>query len=167
MTEHAHTAAEKTSDGRRREGGKPFRSKLLPFAAEIAKWQREGKTYGQMAFLLREKHGLHVHPDTINSFVLVRVRARKKPILPASFLREIAPPVPTPAKVTLTAPQSAQAHLHANHPATLPKKSETPMLGIKSPPRGMLAPQHSKFRDSTGRPVPPPPDPNKFRSENL
>lgn len=67
--------------------GIPYQSKLLPFASTIARWQRQGKTYRQIAVLLGTEHGLAVHPDTINSFVLVRVRAKKRPILPAGYLQ--------------------------------------------------------------------------------
>jgi hypothetical protein len=67
-----------TSDSRRHDRGRPFRSKLVPFSDHIARWQREGKSYKEMAKLLSEVAGVSVHPDTINSFVLVRARGGGK-----------------------------------------------------------------------------------------
>jgi len=70
-----------------RPAGKPYRSKLLPHASVIAKLQRLGRSYGQIAEFLRDAHGLKVHRDTIHSFVVVRSRGRKRRILPAEYLR--------------------------------------------------------------------------------
>jgi hypothetical protein len=59
---------------------KPWQSKLCPYARQIALWRGEAppKTYVEIAALLHEKYGVEVHPDTVNSFVLVRHRAARK-----------------------------------------------------------------------------------------
>lgn len=77
---------DKASDKSQKRGGRPWRSKLLPFAGVIARYQRAGKTYEQIAALLQSDHAISAHPDTINSFVLVRIKARKRRILPAAYL---------------------------------------------------------------------------------
>jgi hypothetical protein len=91
-----------------RPRGRPFRSKLIPFARQIAKWQREGKTYLEMALLLRPEPGMEIlHPDTIHSFVMVRFRAskRKRAILSAEYLNALSgvPAAPRPALPRSTA----------------------------------------------------------------
>jgi hypothetical protein len=105
---------DKASDKSLNRGGRPWRSKLLPYAAAIARYQRDGKTYEQIAALLLSDHGVSAHPDTINSFVLVRIKARKRRILPADYLvvRETAgrSERPTPAKRSYTVrPNSSES----------------------------------------------------------
>ena len=89
--------------------GRPFNSKLLPHAVRIARWRRAGKTYKEMAALLKSE-GLSVHPDTINSFVLVRARGGGKvAVLPP----EIAPVAEPPATVSAASAAPAKPPLKA------------------------------------------------------
>jgi len=70
---------------------KPWQSKLTPYAREIAAWrgQRPPKPYAEIAALLREKHGLSVHPDTVHSFVKVRSKGGPKYLkISPQFLKE-------------------------------------------------------------------------------
>jgi len=62
--------------------GVPFRSKLAPFEAHIRQWLKAGLTYREMVEKLRREHGLAVHRDTINAFVLVRSRGHRRAMLP-------------------------------------------------------------------------------------
>lgn len=104
----------KTSD---RKPGRPFRSKIAPFEAEIAAWQREGLTYVEMAGRLKER-GVPVHPDTINSFVLIRARGRgKRATLPA-----------TPTAVTVS-----ESALSATGRGSLPTALPSPTAVLQNP----------------------------------
>ena len=62
--------------------GQPFRSKLVPFHHDIARWQREGLTYRQLAERLAKEHGINAAISTIRSFVMVRFRRKRRPMLP-------------------------------------------------------------------------------------
>jgi len=77
--------------------GLPFRSKLLPYETYIRAWMRAGKTYTQMAELLRNEHHLSVHRDTINSFVLVRARGHRRAVLPPEDSSTPAPATNQPS----------------------------------------------------------------------
>jgi hypothetical protein len=141
----------KNNSGQR--SGVPFKSKLAPFEPQIRQWLRDNKSYSEMAELLRSEHGLKVDPSTINAFVLVRSRGRRRAMLPAD--PETPEAIPTPPS-THAGPQNGQEAVRS------PKG--------KSDPAGhghMLPPQHSKHLDSRGQPVEPPPNPDDFRIENL
>ena len=62
--------------------GQPFRSKLVPVYQHIARWQREGLTYRQLADRLAKEHGINAAISTIRSFVMVRLRRKRRPMLP-------------------------------------------------------------------------------------
>lgn len=150
--------------------GRPFRSKLLPYAREIARWQREvpPKSYPEMARLLKDKYGVAVHPDTINSFVLTRVRGKGRAVLPDEFLageeeassspqRDVsAIPGPLPSRQADAAPAPPKAPLPA-----------VPAVNPEQRPRRMLPTVANRHHDSIGRPIEGPPDPHKNRAENL
>jgi len=57
----------------------PYRSKLVPYEAEIAalRGTRPPTPYARIAQILSEKYALSVHRDTIHSFVRVRSHGRK------------------------------------------------------------------------------------------
>lgn len=78
--------------GPRPPTGKAYKSALRPYQGAIGRWQREGKSYAEIADLLSKQFGLKVHRSTIHSFVQVRRSAgfkkRKRTILPAHFLDE-------------------------------------------------------------------------------
>lgn len=136
-----------------RSAGIPFRSKLAPFEPQIRQWLRADMTYSQMAELLRSEHGLKVDPSTINAFVLVRSRGRRRAMLPED------PETPG----AMSTPPSALAD---------PQKDQEAAPGPKGRPAAtghghMLPPQHSKHLDSRGQPAEPPPNPDDFRIENL
>jgi hypothetical protein len=57
--------------------GKPFQSKLEPFAAFIRDLRRRRNSYREIAARLRKGHGVTVSPSTIFSFVKVRSKHRK------------------------------------------------------------------------------------------
>jgi len=77
--------------------GVPFRSKLAPFEAHIRQWMKAGLTYREMAERLRREHSLKAHPDTINSFVLVRSRGRRRAVLPPPVAEAAIEAPPEPA----------------------------------------------------------------------
>jgi hypothetical protein len=82
---------------------------LVPYQREIGLWQRQDKSYREIAALLRVTHGLEVHHDTIHSFVQARIRLRKRKILPAEYL--VTPSAPTPGRLphAIEAVRSASA----------------------------------------------------------
>jgi hypothetical protein len=57
--------------------GKPFRSKLEPFAEIIRELRRKRNSYQEIRDTLREKHGISASRSTIFSFVKVRSKRRK------------------------------------------------------------------------------------------
>jgi hypothetical protein len=154
---------QESTNNPKQRGGIAYQSKLLPYAKEIAAWQREGegKSYREIAGLLKEKYGLEVHPETINAFVLVRARRKKRVVLPDEYLsgQPMAqnPAVPAAIIPTVIPKPASGAGNVPSQPASTSSK----------PTRGMLPPKSTKHHDSYGRPVEPPPDPRSFRSENL
>jgi hypothetical protein len=56
--------------------GKPFQSKIEPFADLIRDWRRRRKSYRLIAQMLRDEHGIVVDHTSIWSYVKVRSRAR-------------------------------------------------------------------------------------------
>ena len=58
---------------------KPYQSKLIPYEAEIVALRatRPPTSYARIAQILREKHALLVHRDTIQNFVRVRSNGKK------------------------------------------------------------------------------------------
>ena len=56
--------------------GKPFRSKLEPFAEIIRELRRKRNSYQEIRRKLREEHGLSASCSTIFSFVKVRSKRR-------------------------------------------------------------------------------------------
>lgn len=54
--------------------GSPFRSKLVPFEDLIRELRAVHTPYRDIAKILKEKHGIEAHADTINSFVIVRAK---------------------------------------------------------------------------------------------
>lgn len=54
--------------------GSPFRSKLVPFEDLIRELRAAHTPYRDIAKILKEKHGVEAHADTINSFVIVRAK---------------------------------------------------------------------------------------------
>jgi hypothetical protein len=56
--------------------GKPFQSKLEPFADLIREWRRRRKSYRLIAQLLRDEHGVVTDHTSIWSYVKVRSRSR-------------------------------------------------------------------------------------------
>jgi hypothetical protein len=141
----------KNNSGQR--SGVPFKSKLAPFEPQIRQWLRDNKSYSEMAGLLRSEHGLKVDPSTINAFVLVRARGRRRAMLPAD------PGTPE----AIPTPQSAHAG-----PQNGQEAARGPKRKPDAPGHGhMLPPQHSKHLDSRGQPAEPPPNPDDFRIENL
>jgi hypothetical protein len=56
--------------------GKPFQSKLQPFADLIRDWRRRRKSYRFIAQMLRDEHGVVIDHTSIWSYVKVRSRLR-------------------------------------------------------------------------------------------
>jgi hypothetical protein len=56
--------------------GKPFQSKLEPFADLIRDWRRRRKSYRLIAQMLRDEHGVVTDHTTVWSYVKVRSRSR-------------------------------------------------------------------------------------------
>lgn len=54
--------------------GSPFRSKLVPFEDLIRELRAANTPYRDIAKILEKDHGVEVHADTINSFVIVRAK---------------------------------------------------------------------------------------------
>ncbi len=78
--------------------GKPFQSSLIPYKDEIAALRSEKPpvSYGRIAIMLHEKHGLSIQRAAIAKFVKVRSGGRKVYF----FRKEIA------ARKTITAQQN-------------------------------------------------------------
>ena len=152
-------------------GGIAFRSKLLPYADEITRWQHEGvggKTYPQIAELLKTKYGVEVVPATISAFVLARVRGHKRTVLPLEEPSSVAASHLTQAVVATEAPsRSAFVPTEVPKPAAEVSMPRPPGLPKKRIGLGALPIVESKYKDENGRPVPPPPDPRAARPENL
>ncbi len=89
--------------------GRPFASKRLPFEDFIRGLRASNMPYHEIAKLLETEHGLKVHPDTINSFVIVRAKRPQlvytlppKPQAPAS------PPASLPPRARLPNPSATK-----------------------------------------------------------
>ena len=136
-----------------RRTGVPFRSLLNPFEGKIRRWLKTGLTYAEMAEILAKDHGLKIHRDSINSYVLVRARGRGRTMLPAD------PETPE----AISTPPSAHAGPQNGQEAAPGPKGKSGATGHGH----MLPPQHSKYLDSRGQPAEPPPNPDDFRIENL
>ena len=96
-----------------RKPGRPYHSQLAPYAAQIARWRREGKSYQEIADVLAER-GVKVHRDTINSFVLVRARGGGKVAVLPEQTEPVAPiiaaTISPPVGVVQTAAAPAPRH---------------------------------------------------------
>ena len=57
--------------------GKPWRSRLISYAADIQRWRAEGVTYRQIALNL-ETRGLSISAAAVHDFVRVRDAQRSK-----------------------------------------------------------------------------------------
>ena len=57
--------------------GKPYQSKLIPYANEIKRMRMEDRPYQEISEYLKETYGMSVHPSTVFDFVKVRSRPRK------------------------------------------------------------------------------------------
>jgi hypothetical protein len=66
-------------------------SKLTAYQPLIASWRKEGKSYREIAQILRESHGLSVGRNTLHSFVKVR---SKRPRKVYTMLEEVTPVPP-------------------------------------------------------------------------
>ena len=73
--------------------GKPFRSKLEPFAEIIRELRRKRNSYQEIRDALHEEHGISASRSTIFSFVKVRSKRRKF----YAIAEGMAPASPTPA----------------------------------------------------------------------
>jgi hypothetical protein len=160
--------APESSNTSNQGGGVPYRSKLVPYASEIAAWQREGEgmSFHAIAERLNAKYGLKVHPDTIYAFVRVRARGRKQPLLPEKYLPGQAAPVqPTQAAQPRLGVVSTKSLAPVASPTIKPPENTpaVPRQGSKMLP----VTEGKKYISFTGKEVPPPPDPSDFRSENL
>jgi len=123
----------------------PFRSMLAPYARQIAKWQRERKSYKEISALLKGRPGITetLHPDTICSFVLVRSRRPHKPArLPAEYLDQDGP-----VTVTCHTPNSAIQTPTQASPAPVKKTPPFQNVLIADPPRDVHG------RPAAGNPV--------------
>lgn len=58
------------------ERSKAFESKLIPYADIIKQLRKEGVSYAKLALRLETEYGIHVHRDTIHSFVKVRSKQK-------------------------------------------------------------------------------------------
>jgi hypothetical protein len=97
--------------------GVPFRSKLRPHEGNIRHWLKAGLTYREMAEKLRIEHKLAVHPDTINSYVLVRARGRQRAMLPPAVEDAPATPPPSPASRAVAGKARAKAGVQGSPPS--------------------------------------------------
>jgi hypothetical protein len=87
--------------------GKPFQSKLIPYEDLIRDLRKAGRTYREISDILKKDHGIEAHPDTVNSFVIVRARGAKVYTLPdpaPSTPQTVTKPARSPAKASGTPP---------------------------------------------------------------
>ena len=59
------------------KGGKPFRSKLVPYLETIRSMRKGGSSYAEIAEALKRGNGIEVERTTIYSFVKARSKIRK------------------------------------------------------------------------------------------
>ena len=137
-----------------RKPGRPYHSQLAPYAAQIARWRREGQTYKEITALLAER-GVEVHLDTVNSFVLVRARGGGKVAV-----------LPEPKEPVLAAPVGPVASVQTKQPAApavaqkSPLAADLPAAGPDAPlaeagPGTRLARARALLRESGGQPGQP------------
>nr|MDQ3624124.1 hypothetical protein [Verrucomicrobiota bacterium] len=85
---------------------RPFASKLLPFEELIRELRASNVSYHAIAQYLETEHGMKVHRDTINSFVIVRAK-RPSPLVytlppkrePSAATAAVRSPTPAPPPV--------------------------------------------------------------------
>jgi hypothetical protein len=85
--------------------GKPFQSCLIPYQVEIIalRSQKPPVSYGRIAKLLWEKHGLSIQRAAIGKFVKVRAKGRKVYFFKRD--KEVKKPTSTLAVVSKAEPQ--------------------------------------------------------------
>jgi len=59
-------------------GGRPYRSKLVPYLDEIRGMRKNGSTYSEIAEALNRDHGLGTHRSTVHDFVKVRAKGFRR-----------------------------------------------------------------------------------------
>ena len=112
--------------------GSPFRSKLVPFEDLIRQLRATRTPYRDIAKILAKDHGVKVHADTINSFVIVRAKRSqvvytlppKRSETPASdgeSTAEISPSSKSRKDQTRAKVDAAKAKIKANQKRTAPR----------------------------------------------
>ncbi len=76
-----------------------YRSKLEPHRELIRELRRKGRTYRDIAWIFRERLGLHVAPSTLHSFVKVRAKHRKRTQFELPPLESAATESPVPGRL--------------------------------------------------------------------
>lgn len=63
-----------------RGGGKPFKSKLIPYLERIRSMRKSGTSYTEIAEALNREYGIGTHRSTVHDFVRMRAKGLLKPV---------------------------------------------------------------------------------------
>ena len=117
-------------------GPMPYRSKLIPFEAEIADLRRKRPPtpYSEIVRFLKDRHGLKVQVSTLFNFVKVRRKWDRLQSLP---------PQPSPSAVARSASTQPMAEIQRDRGT--PRAGATPAQPVEPSPRsGKVSLPHEK-----------------------
>jgi hypothetical protein len=104
--------------------GKPFQSKLEPFADLIRDLRRRRKSYREIAEILRDEHGIVADRTTVWSFVKVRSKHRHvftmaEELVPARAAKSSSDPIAALKAKPVPVPKKPLFIFDENKPLTL------------------------------------------------
>lgn len=123
-------AAEKSAAYAGPMPGKPFQSKLVPYESLIRDLRAAGRTYREISEILKKEHRVTAHPDTINSFVIVRAKGAKVYALPAAPQAPAETPA-APSTAEPTAEPSQESSGFFDAPTSKPPTRRPPKYKIE------------------------------------
>jgi hypothetical protein len=91
-------------------GGRPFRSKLRPYVAEIRAWRRSGLTWDEVAHKLTTEKGCPTDGSNVCKFL---ARYRKRPFASDGNPAPAQPTAPLPKQETVEARASSESDFEA------------------------------------------------------
>jgi hypothetical protein len=60
------------------KGGRPFRSKLIPYLERIRSMRKGGASYEEISDALNKDYGINTHKSTVHDFVRVRAKGLRQ-----------------------------------------------------------------------------------------